>query len=65
MVATNEHGTPGWYLLRRMDLGREEGESEAAMLPDATYLRLNRAVADRTRGSILGLPRFAAGSRSR
>ena len=49
MDATIEYGTPGWYLLRRMSWGgrsagrrREEGGSEAAILPDAAYLPLNR-----------------------
>jgi len=49
MDATIEYGTPGWYLLRRMSWGgrragrrREKGGSEAAILPDAAYLPLNR-----------------------
>jgi hypothetical protein len=48
--ATIEHGTPGWYLLRRMSLGgrrararaRASHEGEAPIMAGAAYLRLTR-----------------------
>jgi hypothetical protein len=48
--ATIEHGTPGWYLLRRMSLGgrrararaRASHEGETPIMAAAAYLRLTR-----------------------